>query len=191
MEQEKLPNTQHDLELCFLSQQMLELLRLLALKSLLLWKFKAVPAAGCNRGLSQHRYDAPLYQHGAMKLGRVTGHCGLLQHLLLPVGPCQHLCRGQTLAEAVTQSTAGSAATPSFGHDGVVQPVLETNPEHSSGLSWKRQSPRATAEAFPPGHTHRWTTCSVSFPALSCTCQHKSTQTIFNSKGGNSTNVKK
>lgn len=49
------------LELCFLCQQMLLLLRLLALKSLLLWKFKAVLAVGCNRSLSQHMYHASLY----------------------------------------------------------------------------------------------------------------------------------
>lgn len=64
-----------DSELCFLSQQMLELLRLLALKSLLLWKFKAVLAVGCNRSLSQHRYDLSLYlsmgsETETIKLGR-------------------------------------------------------------------------------------------------------------------------
>lgn len=48
-------------ELCYLSQQMLEFLRLLALKSLLLWKFKAVLAVGYNRSLSQHRYYVSLY----------------------------------------------------------------------------------------------------------------------------------
>lgn len=125
MEQEKFPNTQHNLGTVLLVSAELELLRLLALKSLLLWKFKAVLAVGCNRALSQHRYSVPLYlsmgsETRSNETGeRVTGDCGLLEHLLLPVGPCQYLCSGQTLAEAVTQSTVGSAATPSFGQDGV------------------------------------------------------------------------
>lgn len=59
------------LELCFLSQQML---RLLALKSLLLWKFKAVLAVGYNKSLSQYMYyvsiSAWALEPEAVKLGR-------------------------------------------------------------------------------------------------------------------------
>lgn len=62
----------------------MELLRLLALKSLLLWKFKAVLAVGYDKSLSQHlSLSTWSLKTGSKKLnwgGGYSGNCGLLNY---------------------------------------------------------------------------------------------------------------
>lgn len=78
----KIPKYSAQTRTCALSlSRRWESLRLLALRSLLLWKLEAVLAGGCNKSLSRHVHAcACVSQHGLRKLGVTNeiweGHSG-------------------------------------------------------------------------------------------------------------------